>query len=212
MGWKSIIRSVPVWALATAHVCQNWGFYTLLTDLPTYMKNILHFDIKKNAFISSLPFFAMWMFILCFSSVPDFLIASKYLSTTTVRKLSMSLGSYIPALLLILMSHSGCMVPAILCLLIAAVTANGSARFGYLVNHIDLSPNFAGTLIGITNCLANITGFVSPTMTGYIIDGHQDLEHWQVVFGITAVVYFVGSTVFVVLGSGVEQPWNSEVE
>ena len=29
------------------HVGQNWGSYTLLTELPTYMKNILHFDIAN---------------------------------------------------------------------------------------------------------------------------------------------------------------------
>jgi hypothetical protein len=44
--WRSILTSVPVWALVLTHMAQNWGFYTLLTELPTYMKNILHFNIK----------------------------------------------------------------------------------------------------------------------------------------------------------------------
>ena len=25
----------------------NWGFWMLLTELPIYMKNILHYDIKE---------------------------------------------------------------------------------------------------------------------------------------------------------------------
>jgi len=32
-------------------MAQNWGFYTLLTELPTYMKNILHFDIKVGVIV-----------------------------------------------------------------------------------------------------------------------------------------------------------------
>jgi hypothetical protein len=44
--WRKISTSIPVWAILVAHCCQNWGFYTLLTELPTYMKQILHFDIK----------------------------------------------------------------------------------------------------------------------------------------------------------------------
>ncbi|RXG53791.1 putative inorganic phosphate cotransporter [Armadillidium vulgare] len=46
LPFKEIITSVPFWAILAAHVCQNWGYYFLLTELPTYMKNILHFDIK----------------------------------------------------------------------------------------------------------------------------------------------------------------------
>jgi len=48
--------------------------------------------------------------------------------------------------------------------------------------HLDMSPNFAGTLLGITNGFANIMGFLAPAFTGYIINGHQDLSHWQLVF------------------------------
>lgn len=47
MPWRSIITSVPLWALVIAHFGQNWGFYTFLTQLPRYFQNVLHFDIKK---------------------------------------------------------------------------------------------------------------------------------------------------------------------
>ena len=50
--------------------------------------------------------------------------------------------------------------------------------------HIDMSPNFAGTLLGITNGFANIMGFLAPSFTGYIINENQDLEHWRFVFFI----------------------------
>ena len=34
-------------ALVAAHVGQNWGFYTLLTEAPSYLKNIQHFSLKE---------------------------------------------------------------------------------------------------------------------------------------------------------------------
>ena len=40
------------------------------------------------------------------------------------------------------------------------------------VNHVDLSPNYAGTLFGITNMMANISGFLTPYMTGAITTGN----------------------------------------
>ena len=45
--WKSIFSSVPFWALLVAHMCNNFGWYMLLVELPTYMKHILRFNIGK---------------------------------------------------------------------------------------------------------------------------------------------------------------------
>ena len=44
--WKSIFTSLPFWAILIAHMGQNYGYETLMTELPTFMKQILHFDIK----------------------------------------------------------------------------------------------------------------------------------------------------------------------
>lgn len=45
--WREILCSRAVWAAAVANIGHAWGFYTLLTELPTYMNNMLHFDMKK---------------------------------------------------------------------------------------------------------------------------------------------------------------------
>jgi len=50
--WLSIAKSPPVWAVAIAHFTNNWGYYTLLTCLPSYLKHILHFDIKSVSLLS----------------------------------------------------------------------------------------------------------------------------------------------------------------
>lgn len=36
--WKSIWTSSAVWAIIVAHFCESWGFFTLLTELPSYLK------------------------------------------------------------------------------------------------------------------------------------------------------------------------------
>ena len=35
--WGEFLRSAPVWAVIVAHFCYNWGYYTLLAWLPSYM-------------------------------------------------------------------------------------------------------------------------------------------------------------------------------
>lgn len=50
-----------------------------------------------------------------------------------------------------------------------AVMLNGGIFSGYLCNHIDLSPNFAGVLMGITNGIANLTSILGPLIAGFLI-------------------------------------------
>lgn len=52
--YRSIFTSIPFYAILIAHVAQNWGFYTLLNELPTYMSEILHFNIKEVSFLLAL--------------------------------------------------------------------------------------------------------------------------------------------------------------
>ena len=45
--WKAIFTSLPVWAIVVAHFSENWGFYTLLTELPSFLKHRLDFDLSR---------------------------------------------------------------------------------------------------------------------------------------------------------------------
>ena len=92
--YKAIFTSVPFYAILIAHCCQNWGFYTLLTELPTYMNKILHFDIKENALLSALPYFIMWILAISGSYIADFVRSRGFLSTTATRKTFNSVGTY----------------------------------------------------------------------------------------------------------------------
>ena len=45
--WLRIFTSWPVWAILIVYICYSWGFYTLLTSLPTYLKDTQGIDIKS---------------------------------------------------------------------------------------------------------------------------------------------------------------------
>lgn len=38
--WKAIFTSAAVWAIVASNFAENWGFYTLLTQLPTFLKGM----------------------------------------------------------------------------------------------------------------------------------------------------------------------------
>lgn len=44
------------------------------------------------------------------------------------------------------------------------------------MNHVDISPNWAGILMGITNTFANLTGFAAPYVAGLLINDDVSLN------------------------------------
>ncbi len=47
MPLKAIFSSPPFYAILIAHVSKAYGDYTLLTEMPTYMEEVLHFSLKE---------------------------------------------------------------------------------------------------------------------------------------------------------------------
>ncbi|XP_064103173.1 putative inorganic phosphate cotransporter [Macrobrachium nipponense] len=206
--WKHILTSMPFWAIFVVHIAQNWGFYFLLTELPTYMKNILHFSLANQGFMSALPYFVGWIFSICAGLIADKLRTTGVLSTTATRRIFNSIGFYGPMVCLVLVGYAGCNKNAAIALLCGAVGLNGAVYSGYMNSHLDIAPNFAGTLMGITNTAATVPGFLAPQIVGILITGKQTVSRWQLVFWIAAIVYFVGNTFYVIFISGEQQPWN----
>lgn len=45
--WKQILTAPPVWAIIITHGASVFCYFTIVNQLPTYMKYILHFNIKE---------------------------------------------------------------------------------------------------------------------------------------------------------------------
>lgn len=51
--FKAILSSGPFWAIVVAHFAENWGLFTMLTQLPSFLKgNILIILGKSNHLLS----------------------------------------------------------------------------------------------------------------------------------------------------------------
>jgi ACS family sodium-dependent inorganic phosphate cotransporter-like MFS transporter 5 len=83
--------------------------------------------------------------------------------------LSFLSGVVIPALGLVAVGWFGCDRLAILLLLVITGGFSGATYAGNQMNHITLSPHYAGTLFGITNAAANVCGFLAPYAVGLLI-------------------------------------------
>ncbi|CAG5124164.1 unnamed protein product, partial [Candidula unifasciata] len=131
--WGAIFSSLPFWAILLAHTCGNYGLYMLLTQIPTYMKEVLKFDLKSNGAFSMLPYLTMWFCISCAGTVSDILIVRKILPYLWVRKLMSSIGTFGPAICLIGVTFMDCTQQiAAVVLLCGTVGLSGVAFAGYI--------------------------------------------------------------------------------
>ncbi|KAK3872158.1 hypothetical protein Pcinc_022759 [Petrolisthes cinctipes] len=205
--WKSVFKSMPVWAIIVAHTCNNWGWYMLLVKLPTYMRYILKFDIKANAGLSAVPFLCMWIFTMLLANLLDELRSRDKISTTFARKLATFLASIPPAVCLIGVTYVGCNTDLAVALLTLGTMFVGGMYSGFLSNHIDIAPPFAGTLMGISNTFATIPGIIVPSVVGYVTHGNQTVEAWRLIFFITLGIFTVEAIFYSIFGSGELQEW-----
>nr|CAD7447630.1 unnamed protein product [Timema bartmani] len=113
-----------------------------------------------------------------------------------------------PALCMITITLVGCDSTTIIVLLVLCLMLSGAIFGGGLINNIDLSPNFAGTINAISTMLISIFSILGPSMTGALTNGNQTRSAWSKVFYMTAAISGIPYIIFFLFGSVEEQPWN----
>ncbi|KAF7287841.1 hypothetical protein GWI33_000194 [Rhynchophorus ferrugineus] len=211
--WKSIFTSIPLWALFATQLGFNYCFWTMLTQIPMYMNFVMNFNIKQNSVLSSLPYLTLWLLSFAFGFLSDALVNKNVISRTKSRKIFNSIGLLVPAGALIMLGYTKSdEYKQAVVLLVISVGFTSACYSGWTVNHMDLSPNHAGTLMGITNGFSQVTGAIAPLVVQLLVTNERDPLQWRFIFLITAGFNIITGIIFDVFGSAKVQPWNSPEE
>ncbi|CAF0884887.1 unnamed protein product [Brachionus calyciflorus] len=206
--WKQILLSKACIAIYVAHFCSNWGIYLFLTQLPTFLKDVLKFDIKSNGLISAIPYIASSILNLLSSIISDKLITSGKLSRTNTRRLFGFIGLFVPLCSVIGLSFVTCKNPALgIALLVIGISFTAVLwGAGHLVNINEISGPFSGIVFGVSNTIATIPGIVAPYIVG-LITKNETQKEWQIVFIICAIIFFIGGAFYCAFCDGHPQEW-----
>ncbi|KAL7051890.1 hypothetical protein ACKWTF_004683 [Chironomus riparius] len=206
--WMKIFTSGSIWAIIIAHFCEAWGFFTMFTQLPTFLKDMLNFDLTSSAVLSGIPYLALSICVCCSGYLADWFQMKGILSTRNVRRIFCCGSFAIQACLMILVAFVIDKFYSVL-ILTFAVGAGAFSLSGYAVNHLDIAPKYASIIWGISNTLGSVPGIVSPLLAGYIVTTPTEAE-WQIIFYITAGFYLIGSIVYWFLCSGTLRTWAKQ--
>ena len=195
--WGLLLSKAPVWAIIINHFCSNWGFYVILTWLPTYFQQALGADLSKVGIYTILPWLVMFLMGNTAGWIADNLLKAG-LSLTFVRKLMQSIGFLGAATFLSLIGGVTTISQAIV-YMCCTLGLGAFALSGFAVNHLDIGPRYAGILLGFSNTAGTIPGIIGVTLTGLILDATGS---WNLVFLISAGIYVFGALVWLLFATG----------
>ncbi|ROT65206.1 hypothetical protein C7M84_016844 [Penaeus vannamei] len=116
-------------------------------------------------------------------------------------------GLCVPAVMLAIVGYVGCNSAAAITILCIGTFSNGATVSGYVANQHDIAPNFAGTMLGISNMFAFGGAMLAPIIVG-VMTPDQTPGQWQSAFWVATVIYVVAATFFFFACSAELQPWN----
>ncbi|GMR44118.1 hypothetical protein PMAYCL1PPCAC_14313, partial [Pristionchus mayeri] len=210
--WKQLLTSRAVWACWFGHFAGDWGAYTMLVCMPSFLGDVLGLKLETLGLLSAVPYVAYFIMINVGGILSDFLRAKNVMSTLNMRRTAILIALVGQAIFLVLSTFCGCGQDGLVIFYITVGMALSGLQFSsYVVNYIDIASTHSGTVMGIGNTMSCLGGIVSPMITSAVVQQKTQAE-WQVVMMITAAILIAGSVLFCLLAKGETEPWaiNSE--
>ena len=147
-----------------------------------------------------LPHITSFLCLNIAGTIADRMIISG-MDVTRVRKLMQTIAFGGLATCLFAIGHvdSAWAAIGILCL---GKLFGAAGTGGFAVNHMDIAPRHAGTLMGITNTAGTIPGIIGVYISGLIL---ELTGSWALVFEVTAGVTLFGLVFYLRFASGEKQ-------
>ncbi|XP_048480339.1 vesicular glutamate transporter 1 [Plutella xylostella] len=205
--WKAFATSPPVYAIIVANFCRTWNFCLLVIFQSSYFNTRFNMQITESGFVGAIPHLIMTSLVPIGGMLADYLRKNNIMTTTNVRKLFNCGGFGLEAFFFVLVAYANNKVGLFgMSRLTLGVACSGFAISGYNVNHLDIAPRYASILMGLSNGIGTIAGFIVPIVINHITQD-KAITEWREVFIMGATVHFVGITIYGIFASGELQPW-----
>jgi MFS family permease len=188
-------RRVPYFRLMRRYVpliftffCYGWTLWIYLNWLPSFFSQNYHIDLKTSAILSSSVLVAGVLGDLSGGVLSDRLLAKT--KSLLISRTYIILGSFLATI--------ACMIPIIISADIKIVTIALALAFFFIQTSaspqwlvtMDISPRFVGTAGCFLSIGFALSGILSPTIFGYLVDA---LGNWRAPFGASMILLAAGA-------------------
>jgi ACS family sodium-dependent inorganic phosphate cotransporter len=198
--WAAILRDKHVWAIVIAHLCNGFGGYIIVLWLPSFLHQTFNVPMERLGTYSVVP----WIAAFCVGNISGWVadaLCKRGMSLTAVRKLMQAAAFTLGAvsMLLLPLATSALVATTLFTIALGGVSLGVA---GYAVNHLDIAPQYAGILMGLSNTFAQLPGIVGVALTGFIVKATHSFAG---AFYLSALIYLIGLVAYVAMASGERQ-------
>lgn len=192
-----LLLEPSIWAIFAGHVGVNYAWFVMTAWMPSFFQGSYDLDLAQNGILMSVPYIAATFGLICGGRLSDAFTARGY-RARHVRKGMQLTGAVANALLLQVACRSKSPVEAVVWISLASFLGK-LQNSGYAVSMVDVCPESAATVMGMSNMVATIPGIVGQPITQAILSGsggEGSRAAWSVVFGIGGAVAIIGACIF----------------
>jgi len=186
--WLGICTNSATLALMWNHFACNWGTYVFISWLPTYLKEVLKYDMNNIGMVFSIiPYLSQPVIALLTGYFVDTLVRKEYMDLLSLRKWFQGKTCFLSASGLVLLAYLDIPNVAKLVLVLSVISCSGFALgAGYTVNFLDLTGAHSGALMAVSNTLATVPGIAGVYLTGFL---KKETGSWNASFLLAAAIY-----------------------
>jgi len=184
--WRLLSRRPAVWAYIVTHFATTWSLYMLLSWLPSYFREGLGLSIKNAGFFAAAPWIVNLVVSNSVALVADKLVG-RGMRVLLVRR-ALIVGGLL-GLAIFLLSLREVRSPGLALALVCIATGFlAIVLCGLAPNTLEIAPNHASLLMGVSNTIATLPGVFGVVATGWLIQ----------ITGTYAAAFLLAATVAIV--------------
>ena len=190
-GLLALLRTRTLWGLALIGGADAYCSYLFLSWLPSYLQTARHLSLGTTSVYTAVPYATAFVISIGMAQVSDRFLKGS--GVNTGRRRYFIAFSSLTATLLIASVPFVASVPVLLGMISVAIgcIATNTSQVFALTNDLLPNPKDIGKAMGFEVAAANVIGFTSPIVTGYVI---ASTGTFNTAFVIAGAVMLLGTT------------------
>jgi len=195
--WKAMLRSGNLWSIFGMYSATSYGFWFLLTWLPTYLIQQHGVSLDRAGIYAALPLGVGAISSVSGGALSDLLV--RRLGSLMWGRRIVGLGGFLIAAIGFV--AAGLMVKggtAILCLVLAEIGLDLAVPVAWAVC-LEVSGNFGGTVTAYMNTGSCATAFISPLAAAWV---YSKFHSFDMMLMSAGFVYFLAGLLWLKIDAG----------
>ncbi|XP_066276397.1 vesicular glutamate transporter 3-like [Branchiostoma lanceolatum] len=200
--WRHMLTSPAVHVIVVCQVFLQCAAHLMLTYAPLYYTHSFHGDVKTVGTSAGVPLLIVTLGL----SVAGTVTGSRYGRSTRTTVRANTIGFFGLAASYILLAVSTNFGRSLTSFCLAGMFVAIAMGGGFAMSPLDIAPNFAAEIKGISTTVSHLVGSVFVVAVG-LLTKYKTRDEWSLIFTVTACALIVAAIFFIIFGSGEGQSW-----